>query len=925
MSYDFNAIEEKWKEVWEREKAFEPKIGGKKFLLTVPWPYCNGALHIGHGRTYTIGDVIARYKRMKGFNVLYPMGFHISGTPIVAFSRKIENGDEDTLQLYRSYLELYGDDPSKVSGFSVPDRIATYFATKIINDFTDMGFSIDWTRQFTSGEPIYNKFIEWQFSILLEKNLIKMGDYPILYSPREGNPVGEDDILEGDTDKVSINQFTAVYFYRESDILLASTLRPETLEGVTNIFVNPEAIYCRMRMGGKSFILSNQAFQKLKLQMEAELVSEFKGEELIGKDAEEPLHGRKIPVIGGRFVDPDIATGIDYSVPAHSIWDYVALVDSSRKLKMIKVIETDSQLSDMEAIRKKFGIESLADRKGLEEATKYLYEQEYYRGRIVVGRYKGQVVKDVKDRIVSDLISGSLAIPFYETSRKALTREGNSVSVAIIKNQWFIDYSLKWWKDDVRELLETMMLRPESLKNQFLQTVNWVRERPCARKRGLGTRLPTDREWVIESLSDSTIYTAVYTVIPLLRNMVFEEIDNSIFNFIFLGDGDISAKSEKTRMNAQEARREFLYWYPVDLRHTTYPHISNHLTFYLFNHVAIFPKDKWPVGISTGGMVISEGQKMSKSKGNVYPLLTVKRKYGADLFRLYLCSNADVWSDVDWRTSEVENYARKLERFLSLAEEANRSTREPEERDLWLLSRMMTRIKRASEFYEEMKIREASVDLFFDSLNDIRDLESFAGKERMLSVVKKFAREWSLSLAPIIPFLSEEVNSIYGGKKLSSMEEYPMPESSYTQHEKEWEFVESLIEDYRRITKVSSITPETMFINTAEKWKWDLLAEAEKTDIGKMLKDATPEKREFLIAVRKSKETVKRRRERQVQNSRNPHGTDGAELLENEEEVLNRYKEDLSRFLGVRIIVNGSTHKEKGKMAMPGRPSITLA
>ncbi|MCL5874351.1 MAG: class I tRNA ligase family protein, partial [Candidatus Thermoplasmatota archaeon] len=248
MGYNFSAIEEKWLSRWKNEKAFEPKPNGKKFLLTVPWPYCNGALHIGHGRTYTVGDIVARYKRMRGFNVLYPMGFHISGTPVLAFSKKIEHGDQTTINLYKSYLELYGDDPSKVSEFSVPSNIASYFSERIINDFTNMGFSIDWTRKFTSGEPIYNKFVEWQFRLLQEKKLIKIGDYPILYSAEEGNPVGEDDILEGDTDKVSITQFTGVFFYVGNDILLASTVRPETLDGVTNIFLNPEAQYCRIRM-----------------------------------------------------------------------------------------------------------------------------------------------------------------------------------------------------------------------------------------------------------------------------------------------------------------------------------------------------------------------------------------------------------------------------------------------------------------------------------------------------------------------------------------------------------------------------------------------------------------------------------------------------------------------------------------------------
>jgi leucyl-tRNA synthetase len=902
VAYDFNAIEEKWLRRWKEERVFEPRPTGKKFLLTVPWPYCNGALHIGHGRTYTVGDIVSRYKRMRGLNVLYPMGFHISGTPILAFSKKIEHGDQATINLYRSYLELYGDDPSKVSEFSIPSNIASYFSEKIINDFTNMGFSIDWTRKFTSGEPIYNKFIEWQFRLLQEKNLIKRGDYPILYSPEEGNPVGEDDILEGDTDKVSITQFTGVFFYCGNDILLASTVRPETLDGVTNIFLNPNANYCRIRMQGHNFIVSRKAFEKLKYQRDAEFVSDVNAADFIHRMAKEPLYSREIPILPGRFVDPEIGTGVDYSVPAHSIWDHVGLMEINEGLDYIQVIETSGHPLDMEAVRKKFGISSLEDREKLAEATKYVYEQEYYHGKILRGKYAGRIVKDVKDEIVEDLTRMGVALPIYETSRKAETREGNPVIVAVIKNQWFIDYSIEEWKERVRGLIERMDLRPENLKNQFIQTVDWIKERPCARKRGLGTRLPMDNEWIIESLSDSTIYTVVYTIIPFLRRMKFEEIDDEVFNEIFFGKGEISKKSESTKRAISEARREFLFWYPVDLRHTSYPHISNHLTFYLFNHVAIFPPEEWPVGISTGGMVISEGQKMSKSKGNVYPLLTIKKEYGADLFRMYLASNADVWYDVDWRTSEVENYSKKLERFYSLLKEARDVQGLPEERDLWIVSRMAERIDRSSKSYDQMKIREAAVELFFNALNDIRDLENFAGKDRALRAVKMFGVQWALSLSPIIPFLAEEVFSMYGGEGFASLQGYPAMENSYKEREMEWSFVESVIEDFRGITKVSNLRPKRMVIGTAEDWKWKLLDETRSKDIKEMIKEASPEQREFLIALIKKK--------------------DLKQSIRDEEEVLKKYSEDLGKYLGVEIVV--SKDPEFTKKSLPGRPSIRL-
>jgi len=899
MDYDFNSIEEKWKKRWQEEHVFEPRTGGKKFLITVPWPYCNGALHIGHGRTYTIGDIIARYKRMAGYNVLYPMGFHISGTPILAFSKKIERGDRGTIDLYKSYLELYGDDPTRVTEFSKPEKIAEYFSEKIINDFTNMGFSIDWTRKFTSGEPIYNKFVEWQFSLLLEMGLIRKGDYPLLYDPVEGNPVGEDDILEGDTDKVSITQFTGVFFRFGDDILIASTLRPETLEGVTNLFINPDADYVRISMDGKKFIVSYEAFTKLKHQRGADIISHIDPKEIIGREVTEPLHSRKIPVYPGKFVDPDIGTGIDYSVPAHSIWDHVALLDIGERPQYIRVIETGESL-DMEDVRRRYSIGSLSDREKLEEATKFVYEEEYYHGRIVKGEYAGSLVRDVKEKITNELIARGMAIPVYETSRKAETREGNRVIVAVIKGQWFIDYSIEEWKNKVRGLISRMILRPDNLKNQFLQAVDWIRERPCARRRGLGTRLPMDREWVIESLSDSTIYTAVYTVIPYLRKIGVERINGELFDYIFLGKGDGKNFEEEVRKLADLAREEFSYWYPVDLRHTSYPHITNHLTFYLFNHVAIFPERFWPVGISTGGMVISEGQKMSKSKGNVYPLLSIKRKYGADLFRMYLASNADVWYDVDWRTSEVENYSKKLARLFSILTEAAEVSGEPDERDTWIVSRMADRINAASTNYEAMRIRDVAIDLFFNALNDIRDLENFAGKERTLRAVRKFAREWILSLSPIMPFVTEELFSIYHCEGFASLQRFPSMENTYKHAERQWDFIQSLIEDYRNIIKVSGLKPKVMKISLAEDWKWDLLERARNEDMRKMIKEVQGEARDFLVSLMKRKIP-----EPGIRNEREP---------------IEAYREDMEKFLGIKIEIT-----EEGKRkAIPGRPSITL-
>ncbi len=904
MPYDFGRIESKWLQRWEADKIFQPTETGKKYLLTVPYPYANGALHIGHGRTYTIGDIMARYLRMKGYNVLYPMGFHISGTPILGFAKKIEKGDKATIDLYKSYLELYGDNPDLIKEFSKPENIANYFANKIISDFSNMGFSIDWSRVFNTGEPIYNKFIEWQFRKLHSMGLIKQGDYPILYSIAEGNPVGEDDIADGDVDKVSILEFVTVLFQFEDKYLGASTLRPETLEGVTNLFINPNGMYTIIELDGRKIVVSKEAAEKLQYQRQIEIVGNIDPKELIGKIAKEPLHGRSIPIIGAEFVDTDNATGIVYSVPAHSLQDYLALRESGDNIEPIQIIEGVNE--SVEDVIEKFKISSIGETEKIEEATKYLYEMEFYHGIISKGKYSGKFIREVKDEIKNDYIKDKIAFIFYETSRKAVTREGDKVIVAIINNQWFIDYSNEQWKNKVRNLLNEMQLKPDSLRNQFMQVVDWIRERPCARKRGLGTRLPMDRNWVIESLSDSTIYPALYTIIRELREMDFNEIDDAIFDFIFFGKGELKGKSNDTIELAKRARKEFEFWYPVDWRHTGYPHISNHLTFYLFNHVAIFPEEDWPKGVSTGGIVLSEGQKMAKSKGNVVPLLTVKRKYGADLFRLYFATNADVWYDVDWRSSEVNMMQKKLEKFYEYLTNAIKYEGEPEERDLWIVGKFNERLKHADEAFGDMRIREAAVELFYNMMNDVQELESIAGKDRTMRAIKKFGRDWALSLSPIIPFISEEINELYGGSGYASLSSYPSYNESHKQILEEWEYVEGLLEDFKNIIKIYPNKPGKMRIYVAEDWKREAFKKFNELGMKEFMKSATPEQREFILTITKRKDAKNLR------------------LNVNEIMVLERYKEDLENYLKLKIEILKTGEDDKSKKSLPGKPAILL-
>ncbi|MEM2025654.1 MAG: class I tRNA ligase family protein, partial [Desulfurococcaceae archaeon] len=262
-----------------------------KYFITVPYPYANGPLHIGHGRTYTIGDVIARYKRLRGFNVLFPMAFHITGTPIIAFSEMISRGDSRIVSMYRDYIKMYlgeGEDVDKVlESFRDPLNLATFFADRIQKDFEELGYSIDWRRRFHTGELTYNKFVTWQFYRLLEKGLITRGDYIVTYCLLHAQPEGEDDIQDADVNPVEIIEYTAVKFKlidAEKVYLLAATLRPETLFGVTNVWVHPDVNYVFCEYNDEKYILSERALVKFAHQHPDEkikVISHIKGKELL--------------------------------------------------------------------------------------------------------------------------------------------------------------------------------------------------------------------------------------------------------------------------------------------------------------------------------------------------------------------------------------------------------------------------------------------------------------------------------------------------------------------------------------------------------------------------------------------------------------------------------------------------------------------
>src|SRR5881628_2403413 len=130
VNLDLSSIEQKWRNLWNKNKIFESEVdfSKEKYFITVAYPYPNSPQHVGHGRTYTLADVHARYMRMKGYNVLFPMGFHYTGTPIVYMSQRVLAKDSDLIETFRN---IYNLSDETISTFITPERIASFFHNEI--------------------------------------------------------------------------------------------------------------------------------------------------------------------------------------------------------------------------------------------------------------------------------------------------------------------------------------------------------------------------------------------------------------------------------------------------------------------------------------------------------------------------------------------------------------------------------------------------------------------------------------------------------------------------------------------------------------------------------------------------------------------------------------------------------------------------
>ena len=816
---EFEKIERKWQERWFKEKIYEArKEKQKKFFIHFAYPGISGYLHIGHMRGFTYADIIARYKRMLGYDVIFPAGFHATGLPAVSLAKKVGRKDEKTLE----YLRSNGCPEKIIKKLSDPKEVVKYFSKIYVEEYwKKFGFLIDYTRLMDTISPGYQKFIQWQFYKLKEKNLLTQKPHFAPYCPNCG-PVAVDksetDISQGGD--AEILEFVLLKFKMDDYILPAATLRPETIFGVTNMWINDDVEYSIIRIGKEKWIVSEKAFFKLKHQMDdVEKLGKIHGKDLVGKNCIAPIINKEIPIFPAKFVNVDIATGIVMSVPAHAPYDYVALRDMKMPVKPIVIINIKGYNVPAEDIVNKMGIKNQMDEK-LEEATQIIYKEEFHNGIMNENcmEYAGKKINDVKDEIKNRLIEKNEASIMREFSKKVICRCGAEVIIKKIPDQWFIKYSDKEITEKSKEYVKGMNIYPIEYKEELPKVLDWFGDRACIRRGSwLGTEFPFKKGWVIEPISDSTLYPAYYIISKYVNEgkITSDELSNEFFDYVFLGKG--KAKNDIW----EKIRKDFEYWYPVDINLGGKEHKTVHFPVFIMNHVAIMEKKHWPRGIFVNWWVTQRKGKISKSKGGAEPIPGASKKYGVDAMRLYYAHSASPFVDVEWDGELVEQYKKRLAKIWNLFENLLNLNGENSKIDEWIESAFNKELKEIENAMREYEFRKATNSIYFNIYGIIQWYIRRGGKNKNL--IYEILEKWIKAMSPFTPHIAEEMWEKLGKKGFVSLEKYPQPEKINEMALFGEELLIKIMNDIEEIKRVAKMKPKKIYIYIAPKWKWDIV------------------------------------------------------------------------------------------------------
>ena len=638
--YDFKTIESKWQKIWEDENAFKTveDDGKEKFYVLEMFPYPSGKLHMGHVRNYSIGDVLARFKKMSGYNVLHPMGYDSFGLP--AENAAIQHNVEPAKWTYENMDEM--------------DK-----------QLKSMGLSYDWDRKVATCKPDYYRWMQWIFIQFYKKGLAYKKDNPVNWCPSCQTVLANEQVVEGkcerchtevtkknlsqwylkitdyadrlldnlDTlegwpDKVKTMQRNWIgksyganinFKIKDSDkVLEVFTTRADTLFGATYMVMSPEHPYVEDLVKGLDSETAVKEYQEKVRHMsdiERTSTTNEKTGVFIGRYAINPVNNKEIPIYISDYVLMGYGTGAIMAVPAHDQRDFDFATQFG--LEIIPVVDPEDDGIDLYNLKEAFVAE----------------------GKMInSGQFDGLNNREAIPKMIDWLNEQGI---------------GDKT----------VNYRLRDW------LISRQRYWGTPIPMIYCDDCGWVPEK----EDNLPVLLPTDVEFTGKGESPiASSKTFVDTVCPCCGKPAKREIDtmdtflDSSWYFLRYTD----AHNEELPFAKDKAD----YWMNVDQYIGGVEHAILHLMyarfFQMFLHDIGMSKDEEPFkNLLTQGMVIKDGAKMSKSLGNVVSPAEIQAKYGSDTARLFILFAAPPEKELDWSDEGVEGSYRFLGRVYRLVYE----------------------------------------------------------------------------------------------------------------------------------------------------------------------------------------------------------------------------------------------------------------